>query len=1511
MKKRITNCAIILAGIMGSVLIYSRANSALLDNLAVPNLKMGAVYVKTAKVCTLQEYKNGLFGCDVIGYMVNCPDGTTMREGRCVKNCDTTVYKLEGKCDESKGVCSTCQGGDGDRYVYTSCKEGYSISNGSCVAAGCSGYPYTEKPVQNCRDIQQCKSGTTYKYKCSSCQQGYTLSGSKCNLTECPCHPYSEHPDSAAGSVAECQSGDTVKYGYTSCNEGWDQSGCYCNISSCPAATYPFNAQPDGQKGVVISCLSGHQWYYGYSSCHSGWDKSNGDCVPSSCNSTTYPYDRYPDYAAGNIESCKTGNNYRYRYTSCNSGWTGPSQGKCTVDTCNNNICATTRARDSKAGTVETCYKGTTTYFYYSSCKDGFEQGGSNNCDCIQKNCPADKPYTTAPDAAAGTIVSSNGGFFTCYGYSACNPGWTGPVNGVCSVASCSNSLTSCPERASCTECTSMGKKYYKATCPTGFSLCENNTKCCENSCTNAIEYCPPNANCEHCYKGNKVYYEFKSCAEGFEEHGTGKNRSCDKCNNLDTEPDCCLTESVTCGGKTQFKIVGAQSGYKQANYYCPPDPCYPYTTSNSSIDGCKTRASCVKGSVSSTCTTTTMYNCSECCTGWGKNSSNTCSKSCTYSGELTKLPANCDSAASCARSEGTGAGCSTEKTYFSPLCTTCCKGWKNVDGTCAIAETDYQSTTKVKCCSEAPSVTRTASKKSGCGTETTYYNGTCTTCNQGFNLNSPTNTTCTAETCSGYNSTSTAIDNCKTTSSCDKGNSSTCGFTTKYKCDECCQGYTKSTDNKTCSITETAYTATTKPTCCKTPQSTERTAGKTPGPGCGTLTTYYNGICDACEDGYGLSGDKKTCTAVTCSGYNSDSKPDNCKTEDTCKKGGSNCSFTTKHKCTKCNTNYYVNTSNTCSACDWGGRTITPSCPTHCSCDSHDGGSESECGIKFGITGADAGYYPSSSNNTCPQCNWGDHLLTECPANCVCNDWSGGGNEAYCGKKYKITGAVSGYMVDGDQCVPACQPGCVGPDSYFCDSKWCKLFSSCEETCCGFMSCPAHAICSSCQRTCFPGTRFSITGCQDGWGGSDCSCQEEAQYLTACPYGANCNTVTSNCGSYPRYVITSCKDDAYGYYDGAQCQYYHSYCDLPCDWGWADSSCTYCECYGGYTGTYCDVPPGGGGGGGQDCSSYTLYRCPEHGICDQCTDGWYKLTGCESGWTGSDCSTSTGGGGGGCTETCTGLASNSGYNCTGTCTTCSGETRYTGCTPITGCSQTLNCGLHGSWNSSTCSCDCTGCYSGSTCSSAPNTSCGGGKHWDSSSCQCVNDACNCSAAQKPGAGYTCSSYCSCDSSVCEQWTCNKSCGSHGSPNAACTACVCTDCYSGSTCSTAPANCGSHGSLNSSCTCSCDSGWEGATCSTNTCDAATGANYPGCGYTCSSSCTTSSGGTKCLSYSYSGGCSAGHQYDSNCHCVATSCEYVPACSSPPSCCSSNSCYSTSMCDSVYTLLGGGKCYECF
>ena len=271
--------------------------------------------------------------------------------------------------------------------------------------------------------------------------------------------------------------------------------------------------------------------------------------------------------------------------------------------------------------------------------------------------------------------------------------------------------------------------------------------------------------------------------------------------------------ECMQSGQNTYCGYKSCNEGWNLNSGNCIVNDCgssYPYTS-------CDTNGTCTECQSG----TNTKYSAPTCNLGWYASGSSCVENDCSAYPETSNSITGCSSSSSCLSG--------TKTTY---KCDTCYTGYEVLNGACNKTCT-YTATNLPTNCATA---TGSCQLGSASGT-TTYYATTCSTCNNGYEVSSGS---CVAAACTGFNSASSTIANCSTTSSCQKG------ATKVYKCDTCTTDY-EPDENGGCKLS-CALSLTTLPTGCSTVTDSCVKNG----------TTYYSDICLTCISGYEFDGNGK-----------------------------------------------------------------------------------------------------------------------------------------------------------------------------------------------------------------------------------------------------------------------------------------------------------------------------------------------------------------------------------------------------------------------------------------------------------------------------------------------------------------------------------------------------------------------------------------------------------------------------------------------------------------------------
>ena len=169
-------------------------------------------------ISSCQKGANTVYKCDV------CATDYELIDGYCVQNCAYTATSLPTNCS----VADSCSKNGKTYYSSTcqTCKDGYTVSSGSCKANTCSGYGSSSS---GCASYTTCKSGTTTKYKCTKCNSCYSLSNNQCKNQNTCSSLYLGQRTSGAYTDAECDSLYNNGSDASTCKKcGTTYYACYC-----------------------------------------------------------------------------------------------------------------------------------------------------------------------------------------------------------------------------------------------------------------------------------------------------------------------------------------------------------------------------------------------------------------------------------------------------------------------------------------------------------------------------------------------------------------------------------------------------------------------------------------------------------------------------------------------------------------------------------------------------------------------------------------------------------------------------------------------------------------------------------------------------------------------------------------------------------------------------------------------------------------------------------------------------------------------------------------------------------------------------------------------------------------------------------------------------------------------------------------------------------------------------------------------------------------------------------
>ncbi len=210
-----------------------------------------------------------------------CLDGYVKVNGVCTLN-DCSAYPLTG-CNSDRGTVETCET-NASKCRYSSCKNGFTLSNGNCV---CNGSGVVESS-----GVCQCDYGegwTTKNENPAPCSTPGCANLAPCQKMVCP-----------LGSSTNPNCGTNEEASYTGDKSGGQK--CYKCVSTYQCSVY---------YTAVSECGSGIGW----SLVDDGTtDKDGKKCQKCSCSATDHTLTAKPNATTTNFT---TGCNSKYKFTSC------------------------------------------------------------------------------------------------------------------------------------------------------------------------------------------------------------------------------------------------------------------------------------------------------------------------------------------------------------------------------------------------------------------------------------------------------------------------------------------------------------------------------------------------------------------------------------------------------------------------------------------------------------------------------------------------------------------------------------------------------------------------------------------------------------------------------------------------------------------------------------------------------------------------------------------------------------------------------------------------------------------------------------------------------------------------------------------------------------------------------------------------------------------------------------------------------------------------------------------
>jgi uncharacterized repeat protein (TIGR02543 family) len=221
----------------------------------------------------------------------DCGAGYTLYNGKCLKcsgnyvfstitgkceplTCPVNQSAVNGKCVSCPSNCSTCN----STTNCLTCKSGYQLQNGKCVASGCS--------------VANCKTCVTNNNKaCFTCNSGYQLQNGQC-IKDTTC------PDGYGLINGKCQ-----KCNVSGC------ARCNGNLNRCDSCQrYTGLNNGTCTKCSVSNCSDCYGNYKVCTLCKDGYKLENGKCVSTApvakycvckCNTGTYAGTCYKNVKVG------------------------------------------------------------------------------------------------------------------------------------------------------------------------------------------------------------------------------------------------------------------------------------------------------------------------------------------------------------------------------------------------------------------------------------------------------------------------------------------------------------------------------------------------------------------------------------------------------------------------------------------------------------------------------------------------------------------------------------------------------------------------------------------------------------------------------------------------------------------------------------------------------------------------------------------------------------------------------------------------------------------------------------------------------------------------------------------------------------------------------------------------------------------------------------------------------------------------------------------------------------
>ena len=156
-----------------------------------------------------------------------CAVGALYNNDICDEGCAANKYPYDTHPGDMAGTVEMCEDESGEHYGYSSCNDGWTLSNAQCLLSSCDikEYPYMGDPNlindENRGATKTCRIGGNAYYKYTSCKDGYELKRGvcvkRCALTSCSKTPTTvdgfTYNNWSCSIPNTCRIGDYITYG--------------------------------------------------------------------------------------------------------------------------------------------------------------------------------------------------------------------------------------------------------------------------------------------------------------------------------------------------------------------------------------------------------------------------------------------------------------------------------------------------------------------------------------------------------------------------------------------------------------------------------------------------------------------------------------------------------------------------------------------------------------------------------------------------------------------------------------------------------------------------------------------------------------------------------------------------------------------------------------------------------------------------------------------------------------------------------------------------------------------------------------------------------------------------------------------------------------------------------------------------------------------------------------------------------------------------------------------------